>query len=190
MVHKVIKSLILGILFILIGVSIKTYLKKMKAKIPTQETKKYIRSVEVRKLRAINHDIKVIGYGNIQPKYSLSLVSELSGKVKVNKHFLDGNTIEKGRILFHIDDQEYIIAENTEKASLEESRASLSLVKQEYKNAKEELSVNRRKLEIAKKEFIRYKALLQKNLFLFQSLTKLKQITSNHLYHSHNPSIV
>ncbi|BBN81704.1 hemolysin D [Pseudoalteromonas sp. A25] len=82
--------------------------------------------VETISVIAKQYSPKIIGFGEVTPKFELSLKSDVSGKiVHLNKRFVSGTKINKGTVVASVDDTPYIAA--LAKAQAQEAQALVKL---------------------------------------------------------------
>ena len=74
--------------------------------------------------------------GRIAAKYSVDIVAKVSGSL-LRKHFMEGDYVQKGQLLFSIDPQEYAINVNKAAASLQNAQAVAFRAQKDYERAKE-----------------------------------------------------
>ncbi len=74
--------------------------------------------------------------GRVVAKYSVDIVAKVSGSL-LNKHFNEGDYVQKGQLLFTIDPQEYAINVNKAAASLQNAQAIAFRAQKDYERAKE-----------------------------------------------------
>ena len=74
--------------------------------------------------------------GRIAAKYSVDVVAKVSGSL-LRKHFMEGDYVQKGQLLFSIDPQEYAINVNKAAASLQNAQAVAFRAQKDYERAKE-----------------------------------------------------
>lgn len=74
--------------------------------------------------------------GRITAKYSVDIVAKVSGSL-LRKHFMEGDYVQKGQLLFSIDPQEYAINVNKAAASLQNAQAVAFRAQKDYERAKE-----------------------------------------------------
>lgn len=74
--------------------------------------------------------------GRVVAKYSVDIVAKVSGSL-LNKHFNEGDYVQKGQLLFTIDPQEYAINVNKAAASLQNAQAVAFRAQKDFERAKE-----------------------------------------------------
>lgn len=74
--------------------------------------------------------------GRIVAKYNVDIVAKVSGSL-LNKHFQEGDYVQKGQLLFTIDPQEYAINVNKAAASLQNAQAVAYRAQKDFERAKE-----------------------------------------------------
>ncbi|WP_028579841.1 efflux RND transporter periplasmic adaptor subunit [Desulfogranum japonicum] len=81
----------------------------------------------------------ISGYGESVPHYSLSLVAEVSGRVKkVGVSFESGNISRKGELLVQLDNKKYLADVATAKSDLEQNKLNLLEEERQMAQAKAE----------------------------------------------------
>ena len=91
-------------------------------------------SLETVKEEEISNSIEAPG--RIAAKYSVDIVAKVSGSL-LKKHFMEGDYVQKGQLLFSIDPQEYAINVNKAAASLQNAQAVAFRAQKDYERAKE-----------------------------------------------------
>jgi len=128
MLRKTIKSVILCIFFIILGFMVMNGLKAMKkevAKVSEGQVSQI--KVTTQTLTAIQENVQVSNYGNIQPRVTLSINSELNGRILyIAPDLLEGNAIPKGTLLFKIDDQDYKLAQERAEIAIKAQNIALA----------------------------------------------------------------
>lgn len=101
------------------------------------EVKKEIQKVDVNvhTLKRETYDIWVDFSGKTEAYKSVNVTSKVSGELK-EIHFKAGETVEKGQLLFTLDDREYNAILEQKMASLKKDKASLNLAISQVKRYK------------------------------------------------------
>lgn len=74
--------------------------------------------------------------GRVVAKYNVDIVAKVSGSL-LNKHFMEGDYVQKGQLLFTIDPAEYAINVNKAAASLQNAQALAYRAQKDFERAKE-----------------------------------------------------
>ncbi len=74
--------------------------------------------------------------GRVVAQYSVDIVAKVSGSL-LNKHFMEGDYVKKGQLLFTIDPQEYAINVNKAAANLQNAQAVAYRAQKDFERAKE-----------------------------------------------------
>lgn len=98
--------------------------------------------IGVESLVAINHQVEIIGFGEVEPLESTSLAAQVSGEVlNWNENFVAGGIVKRGEILFSIEPDTYEAAVlqaeaqiSLAEATLTEELARQQVAQQESKN--------------------------------------------------------
>ncbi len=91
-------------------------------------------STDVVKAEDIANSIEASG--RIVAKYNVDIVAKVSGSL-LNKHFQEGDYVQKGQLLFTIDPQEYAINVNKAAANLQNAQAVAFRAQKDFDRAKE-----------------------------------------------------
>ena len=92
-------------------------------------------------------------------------VAEVAGKiVEMHPELKRGSILRKGEVLLRIDPAEYGLAKIRAQADVENLKAKIREVDQKEKNARHSLEVEKRSLELSKKELERKMELFSKDL--------------------------
>jgi len=140
---NMVTSIVICALVLLFGVIGLATLASLKT--PPAEVKNGERALRVAVLQINPEDIPVFiaGYGEVKALKVVPIAPEVAGKiVKVYPRLKVGETIPKGEILFKIDSKDYLTL---------------------YRTSKERLKILKRSHELAKKEYNRFRTLLEKN---------------------------
>jgi len=87
-----------------------------------------IPTVDVISVQPIDYVIPIKTEGMVIPKTSISLASEISGKIiSVSENFSNGGEFEKGDVLVEVDPKDYQLAITRARANVASARASLDL---------------------------------------------------------------
>ncbi|MDT0594649.1 efflux RND transporter periplasmic adaptor subunit [Glaciecola petra] len=98
--------------------------------------------IDVESLVAINHQVKIVGFGEVEPLESTTLAAQVSGEVlNWNENFVAGGVVKRGEILFSIEPDTYEAAVlqaeaqiSLAQATLTEELARQKVAQQEAKN--------------------------------------------------------
>jgi RND family efflux transporter MFP subunit len=83
-------------------------------------------SVETLTLNPQEYQVKILGFGTVQPGSKGSVVSQIQGVItELGNNVQAGSFFNKGDLLFKIDDRDYLAALKITEAALSESRAKL-----------------------------------------------------------------
>lgn len=176
MVNKTIKSIVIGILLVAFGLLMQGALKAMRKEVAKEsESKAKEVLVTIQNLQPIQEEIEILNYGTVEPKDIFTISCEVDGKLEyLHPDIYEGNLIQKDALLFGIDAPNYALTSQKSLASLNQDQAELDLLLQEEKNLKTTLSVNKRQLELAEKELLRYRQLIQEKSTSFSDLNRVE----------------
>ncbi len=108
---------------------------------------------------------RATGYGKVQPGQVWEAVAEVGGKVvEIHPELKKGSFLRKDEVLLRIDPAEYGLAKIRAQADVENLKAKLRELDQKEKNIHRSLGVEKRSLELSKKELERKNELFKKGL--------------------------
>lgn len=104
--------------------------------------------------------ITVEGFGTVQAKTEVTEIAEVSGRITLMSPKLEeGMFFKKGDLLLEIDPRSYELAVKRTHARIQQLEADLLRIEQEKKNKESDLELASEELELAAKEWKRYKNL-------------------------------
>ncbi|MCK5861613.1 MAG: biotin/lipoyl-binding protein [Candidatus Hydrogenedentes bacterium] len=176
--HKLIVRIFLSMAILLLGVMAwwgLGALRKapMPAEIPPPRLK-----VDVKALRLEEVPVSIFGYGNVKALDSLALTPKVAGEVVYLHPNLEvGNVIEKGELLYRIDQRDYLAAQKQAKAQVERLELTIKLLKRQFEQMGSRIATVRRTRDIALEEFKIDVELLEKKDVGSQSMVNLSEIS-------------
>ena len=127
--------------------------KEPPAKAERGEPKRTVRVIEAPLVQLVP---KAEGYGQVQPARVWTAVSQVSGRVTfIHPRLRDGEILQEGTELVHIDPKDYELA-------LAQAQAELAELNAQKQNAQASLDIEKRNLALAKKELERINSLVTK----------------------------
>ena len=108
------------------------------------------------------HDIqpRVTGYGLAQPARTWTAIARVPGAiVETHDHLKSGNYVKQGEVLLRIDPEDYQIALDQHHAEAQAIRAQIAEVERTRANSEASLEVEKRSLELARRDYQRNKDL-------------------------------
>ena len=127
--------------------------KEPPAKAERGEPKRTVRVIEAPLVQLVP---KAEGYGQVQPARVWTAVSQVSGRVTfIHPRLRDGEILQEGTELVHIDPKDYELA-------LAQAEAELAELNAQKQNAQASLDIEKRNLALAKKELERINSLVTK----------------------------
>ena len=147
---------------VLLGVIVLVVMVKSKGappKAPIREKARAVRVIKAPKLAVLP---KAVGWGYVQPGQVWSAVAEVSGRiVEINPRLKKGAIILKDELLIRIDPAQRKTAEKQADAVVKNLLARLEELERKEENARSQISVERKALEITRKELERHKTLVK-----------------------------
>lgn len=159
---SIIKTVLISLLIIAAGAAGFAALKATKPVPPKKETEKIRPLVRVMEVEKGEYRAVIEESGNVEPKTSLEITSEVSGRItKVSENLQVGYFVKQGELLIEIDPREYRYSVAQYQAQIAQYEAEKSQLRQERKNLKRNIEVEEDKLELAKEELQRKKKLFE-----------------------------
>jgi len=129
---SVIVRLVLCLLILALGIGGFIVLKKMKKAPPEKPVTQPALPVEVMIVHSRDFPVTIHGYGDVKARTRVTLSAEVSGRVLRKKdHLLAGSVVNRGDILFVIDDRDYRLELDTAKSRLAVLARDLALARSE-----------------------------------------------------------
>jgi len=122
-------------------------------------------TAEVKTVKAQAYDAMIRGYGTVRPSERLDVLSEVPGMiVETGPHAAEGNLVEKGALLFRIDDSSIVAEIEQLRAQITAIDAQLTEVKVQKESDTRLLEIEKKVFELAKKDHERLLEILKKKL--------------------------
>lgn len=116
---------------------------------------------------------EIIGFGTVEPDILLESKSEVAGKITyVHPQLRNGAILQKDTVIIRIEQEDYQLALQQAQASAASNRAKFREIQLQEGNLKTELTIVRKKLNLAKVELSRIESLVKK-----QSISKSSRDT-------------
>lgn len=110
--------------------------------------------------RTLSLSPSVYGYGEAVPALVWKAVAEVKGRIVYKNPKLEiGEAIDKGEVMLKIDPEDYELLKEREKDSIQNIEAQISELEVKKSNVAASLAVQKKKLELAKKQYERYQTL-------------------------------
>ena len=155
------KTFLVSAAILLAGVAGFLILKATKPVPPEKEATRVRPIVRVMDVKAGDFRATIEESGTVEPKITLELTAEVSGRiVYVSNSLRIGYFVKKGELIIEIDPREYRLSVAQAEAELAQLRAELAKVDQEKANIRRHLEVERYKLKLSRSELERKKKLL------------------------------
>lgn len=146
----------------LLGVAVLVVMVKSKGappKAPIKEKSRAVRVIKAPKLAVLP---KAVGWGYVQPGQVWSAVAEVSGRiVEISPRLKKGAIILKDELLIRIDPAQRKTAQKQADAAVKNLLARLEELERKEENARSQITVERKALEITRKELERRKTLVK-----------------------------
>ncbi len=138
-IKNILKSLIISVVIIGIGILISFLLIKFKREPERVKVETIPPLVTVTQVTAEDKQMIVSGYGTVEPKLKVEIVPQVDGKiVSINPEFKKGGFIPAGEELFKLDPKDYQLEVQQAQAAVAEAEVKLDIEQAEAKVAKEE----------------------------------------------------
>jgi RND family efflux transporter MFP subunit len=132
--------------------------------------------VEVVKVKASSPAMVVNSYGTVRPTESLALVSEVKGKVvELSPNFEEGGLFNEDERLISIDPRSYELVAAQRRKQLKQLDAELRHLDQEKQNFQVRLDIARSDVKLAKAEWERFKALVEREVVAQANVDQAEQ---------------
>ncbi|MBW2171769.1 MAG: efflux RND transporter periplasmic adaptor subunit [Deltaproteobacteria bacterium] len=132
--------------------------------------------VEVMEVKASSPAMVVNSYGTVRPTESLNLVSEVKGKVAdMSPNFQEGGFFKEDERLISIDPRSYELVAAQRRKQLKQLDAGLRRLDQEEQNFQVRLNIARSDVELAKAEWERFKALVEREVVAQANVDQAQQ---------------
>ncbi len=116
---SVVLRLALCLLILAVGIGGFVILKKMKKSPPARPLAEPALPVEVMIAHPQDFPVTIHGYGDVRARTRVTLSAEVSGRVvRKDAHLLPGSVVNKGDVLFEIDEKDYQLELDTAKSRL------------------------------------------------------------------------
>jgi multidrug efflux pump subunit AcrA (membrane-fusion protein) len=163
------KVKILNALGIFIGIAVGVGLfYQLTSTRPVQKKKKppdFRPTAEVKTVKAQSYNAVIRGYGTVRPSERLEVLSEIPGMVvELGPHTAEGNLVEKDALLFRIDDSLIVAEIDQLKAQIVSINAQLTEVKVQQENDIRLLEIEKKVMELVKKDYERLLEIFKKKL--------------------------
>lgn len=147
---------------VLLGVAVLIIMVKSKGNPPKAPIREKSRAVRVIKAPKLSVLPKAVGWGYVQPGQVWSAVAEVAGRiVEINPRLKKGAIILKDELLIRIDPAQRKTAQLQADAAVKNLLAKLEELERKEENARSQISVERKALEITRKELERRKTLVK-----------------------------
>jgi RND family efflux transporter MFP subunit len=132
--------------------------------------------VEVMEVKASSPAMVVKSYGTVRPTESLNLVSEVKGKVAdMSPNFEEGGLFGEDERLISIDPRSYELVAAQRRKQLKQLDAELRSLDQEKENFQVRLDIARSDVELAKAEWERFEALVEREVVAQANVDQAEQ---------------
>lgn len=126
--------------------------------------KEHALDVEVVPAKPETIRVHLTGFGVAEPLHSLTISSEVSGRIlRTHERLRAGEVIDQGELLFEIDPVDYHVALATARAALKERSGALELLKIEFEMDRQRQTTLDRTRDLAQAEFKRIRQLFEQS---------------------------
>ncbi|RUO72469.1 efflux RND transporter periplasmic adaptor subunit [Pseudidiomarina sediminum] len=133
------KRAVLPPTIIILAIILLFVLSSMRPQLPKRSMERPAALVEVQEVVPENLNLAVQGQGNVMPKHTTSLVTQVSGQViEIAPNFNNGGFFKEGEVLLRIDPSDYEVALQNAAANLAQAQATLAEESARARVAKEE----------------------------------------------------
>ncbi len=141
---------------------------------PAQESATIVRTLAIPQLTV---SPVAIGYGTVQPVSTWEAVAQVEGIItEKNPHLGKGAIIEKGTLLLKIDPKDYELNIAQIEAEILASQAQITELDIKLENTLVSLDIEKKSLELTKKEFKRLQSLIKKGSVSFSDVESQERI--------------
>jgi multidrug efflux pump subunit AcrA (membrane-fusion protein) len=121
--------------------------------------------VRIEKLQPRNHTAVITGFGFVRPSIVLDIIAEVDGRIIVkNPDVETGRMLEKGDLLFRIDETKVKAEMDKLEAQLSTVDAQIAEIKEQHKTNKALVEIEKKTHELTKKEYERQLELRDKGV--------------------------
>ncbi len=123
---SLLKTLIVLLVIICIGIAVITYLNKNKPEARTIPPQESVVTVDASKVDVKDYIVQVSSNGSVAAKTSSTIVAQISGEItSISDNFASGADFKKGDLLLSIDQGNYLSAISSAQASLAQAESTL-----------------------------------------------------------------
>lgn len=160
---KPIVSIVVCLLIIAGGIAGMTRMAKAKKSIEPQKTPQKQMSVATIPVVKEDIDICVTGYGQVNPVVINEISAQVSGKIIGKTSLKQGETVQKGNILFKIESTDYEKTMEKARIQVKLKENQIEQLKVSHARDKDRLSAVKQNTILAKSNFLRLNTLYRKN---------------------------
>lgn len=133
------KRAVLPPTIIILAIVLLVVLSSMRPQLPKRSMERPAALVEVQEVVPVDMSLQVQGQGNVMPKHTTNLVTQVSGQViEIAPNFNNGGFFKEGEVLLRIDPSDYEVALQNAAANLAQAQAALAEESARARVAKEE----------------------------------------------------
>ncbi len=160
---QIILNVVLVAVIIVTGVVIMIKLEAMKKPPPRKPVVPRMLKVQVADITVGEYRVTVTGNGTVAAKNEINIIPEVSGKLTyVNPEFREGGFVDRGEVLFRIEQSDYVEARNQILAGIAASEAEIAYQKDRKASLGKELALAKKTWEISNQESERLRRLYEK----------------------------
>ncbi|OQY51958.1 MAG: hypothetical protein B6230_03605 [Desulfobacteraceae bacterium 4572_89] len=161
---QIISRIVLSLAVLGAGILAMNYFKSMKKPPHKGRVKEQVLQVNVKKAFPRTVQTRLKGFGIAQPVTIVKISSEVAGRIiYTHPGFEKGRTLQKGEVLFKIDNADYLAVLNRLKAGLAQKKSLVAGIKKQFKAEKLRLKTIQRTMKLSRVEYDRVRVLLEEN---------------------------
>ncbi len=157
-------KVVLPLIIFVFGIVVFMFFSSFKKPPAQAEKEERAIPVEVLEVAPEDFEVKLTGFGEVRTLASVPIASEVSGRVIwINPKLEVGEVIPAGEEFFRIEPRDYEIRLSGAKASLDQAKATLERLKEQYVSDSQRLKTLERTKDLAYSEFQRVRNLYEKD---------------------------
>ena len=161
---------------IALGVFLAIVLVKSRAPLEHAGMEMVPKSVDVINAKRIPFSAKVTAYGNVEPKVTLEILAEVSGKIRyLHPDLKQGDFIAAGTAVARIDPEDYQVTLKQTQADLLANQSTLNQVKIERQTTRRSLELAKKNLQVGEKELARIRSVWERKVIARSALDAEEQ---------------
>lgn len=161
---QIISRIVLSLVVLGAGIFAMNYFKSLKKPPHRGRVKEQVLQVNVKKAFPQTVQTRLKGFGIAQPVTIVKVSAEVAGRIiYTHPGFEKGRSIQKGEVLFKIDNADYMAVLGRLKAGLAQKKSLTKGIEKQFKADKLRLKNIQRTMELSRVEYNRVRVLLEEN---------------------------